>query len=81
MLHRLFYSSLLDCLKDKVAQVGKPLTLHGLSALCQEIDVCYWEHKDKISCTTKSQPTLSPTKPSNSRGHSSNSSQEKSKDQ
>jgi len=68
----LFYSGLPDCLKDKIAQVGKPLTLHGLRALCQEIDACYWERKDKISRTTKTQPTSSPTK-------SSNSSQEKSK--
>jgi len=34
----LFYSGLPDCLKDEIAQVGKPLTLHGLRALCQEID-------------------------------------------
>jgi len=79
MLCRLFYSSLPDCLKDEIAQVGKPLTLHGLQALCQEIDACYWEHKDEISRTTKSQPTSSPTKSSNSGCNSSNSSQEKSK--
>jgi len=79
VLHCLFYSSLLDHLKDEIAQVGKPLTLHGLKALCQEIDVHYWEHKDEISCMTKTQSTLSPTKPSNSGGNSSNSGQEKSK--
>jgi len=79
VLRRLFYSGLLDRLKDEIARVGKPLTLHGLRALCQEIDMRYWEHKDEISRTTKSQPTLSPTKPSNSRGNSSNSGQEKSK--
>jgi len=78
-LRRLFYSGLLDRLKDKIARVGKPLTLHGLRALCQEIDARYWERKDEISRTTKSQPTLSPTKPSNSGGNSSNSGQEKSK--
>jgi len=39
----------------------------------------YWERKDEISRTMKSQPTLSPTKPSNSGGNSSNSGQEKSK--
>jgi len=78
-LHRLFYSSLPDCLKDEIAQVGKPLTLHGLRALCQEINVRYWQCKDKISCTTKTQPTSSPTKSSNSGGNSSNSGQEKSK--
>jgi len=78
-LHHLFYSGLLDHLKDEIAQVGKPLTLHGLRALCQEIDTRYWERKDEISHTTKSQPTSSPTKPSNSGGNSSNSGQEKSK--
>jgi len=78
-LRRLFYSGLPDRLKDEIAQVGKPLTLHGLRALCQEIDARYWERKDEISCTTKTQSTSSPTKPSNSGGNSSNSGQEKSK--
>jgi len=78
-LRRLFYSGLPDRLKDEIARVGKPLTLHGLRALCQEIDARYWERKDEISRTTKSQPTSSPTKPSNSGGNSSNSGQEKSK--
>jgi len=78
-LCRLFYSSLLDRLKDEIARVGKPLILHGLRALCQEIDARCWERKDEISRTTKSQPTLSTTKSSNSGGNSSNSSQEKSK--
>jgi len=78
-LRRLFYSSLPDRLKDEIARVGKPLTLHGLRALCQEIDACYWEHKDEISRMTKTQSTSSPTKPSNSGGNSSNSCQEKSK--
>jgi len=78
-LHRLFYSGLPDCLKDEIARVGKPLTLHGLQALCQEIDVHYWERKDEVSCTTKSQSTLSPAKSSDSRGNSSKPSKEKSK--
>jgi len=78
-LHRLFYSGLPDRLKDEIARVGKPLTLHGLRALCQEINARYWESKDKISHTTKTQSTSSPTKPSNSGGNSSNSGQEKSK--
>jgi len=79
VLRHLFYSGLPDHLKDKIARVGKPLTLHGLRALCQEIDACYWERKDEISHMMKTQSTSSPTKPSNSRGNSSNSSQEKSK--
>jgi len=78
-LRHLFYSGLPDRLKDEIARVGKPLTLHGLRALCQEIDAHYWERKDEISCTTKTQSTSSPTKPSNSGGNSSNSGQEKSK--
>jgi len=78
-LRRLFYSGLPDRLKDEIARVGKPLTLHGLRALCQEIDTCYWECKDKISRMTKTQSTSSPTKSSNSGGNSSNSGQEKSK--
>jgi len=78
-LRRLFYSGLPDRLKDEIARVGKPLTLHGLRALCQEIDARYWERKDEISRMTKTQSTSSPTKPSNSGGNSSNSGQEKSK--
>ena len=78
-LRHLFYSGLPDHLKDEIARVGKPLTLHGLRALCQEIDTHYWEHKDEISRMTKTQSTSSPTKSSNSRGNSSNSGQEKSK--
>ena len=79
VLRCLFYSGLPDCLKDEIARVGKPLTLNGLQALCQEIDARYWERKDEISRTTKTQSTSSPTKSSNSRGNSSNSGQEKSK--
>jgi len=76
-LRCLFYSGLLDCLKDEIARVGKPLTLNGLRALCQEIDARYWERKDEISCTTKSQPTSSTTKPSNSGGSAPKSGQAK----
>jgi len=75
-LRHLFYSGLLDRLKDEIAQVGKPLTLHGLRALCQEIDARYREHKDEIACTTKSQSTPSPAKSSDSRGNSSKSGKE-----
>jgi len=79
VLRRLFYSGLPDHLKDEIARVGKPLTLHGLRALCQEIDARYWERKEQISRTTKTQSTSTPTKSSNSGGNSSNSGQEKSK--
>jgi len=76
-LHRLFYSGLPDHLKDEITRVGKPLTLNGLRTLCQEIDAHYWERKDKISRTTKSQPTSSTTKPSNSGGNTPKSGQAK----
>jgi len=76
-LRRLFYSGLPDRLKDEIARVGKPLTLNGLRALCQEIDARYWERKDEISRTTKSQPTSSTPKPSNSRGNTPKSGQAK----
>jgi len=76
-LCHLFYSGLPDCLKHEIARVGKPLTLNGLRALCQEIDAHYLEHKDEISHMTKSQPTLSTTKPSNSGGNTPKSGQAK----
>jgi len=79
MLRRQFYSSLPDRLKDKIAQVGKPLTLHGLQALCQEINARYWERKDEVAHTTKSQSTPSPAKSSDSGGNSSKPRKEKSK--
>jgi len=78
-LRRLFYSGLPDHLKDEIAPVGKPLTLHGLRALCQEINARYWERKDEIARTTKSQSTPSPAKSSDSGGNSSKSGKEKSK--
>jgi len=78
-LHCLFYSGLPDCLKDEIGRVGKPLTLHGLWALCQEINARYWEHKDKVARTTKSQSTPSPAKSSDSGGNSSKPGKEKSK--
>jgi len=78
-LHCLFYSGLPDHLKDEIARVGKPLTLHGLRALCQEINARYWECKDEIARTTKSQSTPSPVKSSDSGGNSSKSGKEKSK--
>jgi len=71
VLRRLFYSGLPDRLKDEIARVSKPLTLHGLRALCQEIDARYWECKDEVACTTKSQSTPSPAKSSDSGGNSS----------
>ncbi|KIO13195.1 hypothetical protein M404DRAFT_18680 [Pisolithus tinctorius Marx 270] len=51
-LHHFFYTSLPDCIKDKVCWVGKPRTLHELHHLAQEIDTCYWECKEEIQWST-----------------------------
>ncbi|KIM65629.1 hypothetical protein SCLCIDRAFT_22529 [Scleroderma citrinum Foug A] len=67
-----FYTSLPDQIKDELSQIGKPWTLDGLRVLSQEINACYWERKDKLTHSSKSQSTLSP-KPSNSGGNSSKS--------
>ena len=77
-LQHYFYTGLPDQIKDKLSRIGKPWTLDGLCALSQEIDVHYWEHKDELAHSSKSQSTSSP-KPSNSGGNSSKSGQEKSK--
>ncbi|KIM61749.1 hypothetical protein SCLCIDRAFT_25552 [Scleroderma citrinum Foug A] len=50
-----------------------PNMFDGLCALSQEINAHYWEHKDELARSFKSQSTLSP-KPSNSGGNSSKSS-------
>ena len=71
-LQHYFYTSLLDQIKDELSRIGKPWTLDGLHALSQEINACYWEHKDEFACSSKSQPTSS-LKPSNSGGNSSKS--------
>ena len=77
-LRHYFYTGLLDRIKDELSQIGKPWTLDGLRALSQEIDARYWERKDELTRSSKSQSTSSP-KPSNSGGNSSKSGQEKSK--
>ena len=73
-----FYTGLPDRIKDELSQIGKLWTSDGLCTLSQEIDACYWECKDELTRSSKSQSTLSP-KPSNSGGNSSKSRQERSK--
>ena len=77
-LRHYFYTGLPDRIKDELSQIGKPWTLDGLHALSQEINARYWERKDELTHSSKSQSTLSP-QPSNSGGNSSKSGQEKSK--
>ena len=77
-LQHYFYTGLPDRIKDELSWIGKPWTLDELHALSQEIDAHYWEHKDELAHSSKSQSTSSP-KPSNSGGNSSKSRQEKSK--
>ena len=67
-----FYTSLPEWIKDELSWIGKLWMLDGLCVLSQEIDVRYWEHKDELARSSKSQSTSSP-KPSNSRGNSSKS--------
>ncbi|KIO11962.1 hypothetical protein M404DRAFT_19772 [Pisolithus tinctorius Marx 270] len=40
---------------DEVCHVGKPQTLHELCHLTQEIDACYWEHREEIQWAGKHQ--------------------------
>jgi len=53
--------------------------LDGTHALVQEINACYWECKDEISRTSKSQLSTPANKSPNSGGNSTKSGQEKSK--
>ena len=71
-LRHYFYTGLPDRIKDKLSRIGKLWTLDGLCTLSQEIDACYWECKDELARSSKSQSTSSP-KPSNSGGNSSKS--------
>ena len=74
-LQHLFYSGLLDCIKDEISCVGKPHTLPDLCVLAQSIDARYWERKSELNHQTFvtghttsiiSAPTSSSTMPSNS---------------
>ncbi|KIK25322.1 hypothetical protein PISMIDRAFT_9677 [Pisolithus microcarpus 441] len=59
---------------DEISHIGKPTTLVGLHELAQTIDAWYWEHKAKISCTTKPSANKSlSAKPSNDKKSSSTS--------
>jgi len=78
-LRHYFYSGLPDRIKDELSRIGKPWTLDGTRALAQEIDARYWERKDEISRTSKSQSSTPANKSLNSGGNSTKSGQEKSK--
>ena len=51
--HR-YYSSLVECIKDIIGQVGKPSTLTELKNLTHFIDARHWERLCKKSCSNKS---------------------------
>ncbi|KIN96821.1 hypothetical protein M404DRAFT_32860 [Pisolithus tinctorius Marx 270] len=76
-----FYTGLPDRIKDEVCWVGKPRTLHELQHLAQEIDMCYWECKEEIQCSSKHQGLSSGNKstPNSSHSNQSKPGQEKSK--
>jgi len=78
-LHHYFYSSLPDRIKDELSRIGKPWTLDGTCTLAQEIDARYWECKDQISWTSKSQLSTPANKSPNFGGNLTKSGQEKSK--
>ncbi|KAG6327504.1 hypothetical protein ID866_11585 [Astraeus odoratus] len=71
-LHHQFYSGLPDHIKDEICHVGKPCNLDNLHYLAQEIDACYWEHKEEVQHANKSSGTNNfPTnKPSSSASNS-----------
>ncbi|KAG6332169.1 hypothetical protein ID866_6921 [Astraeus odoratus] len=49
-----FYSELPNHIKDEICHVGKPYNLDDLHYLVQEIDMHYWEHKEKVQHANKS---------------------------
>ncbi|KIO14430.1 hypothetical protein M404DRAFT_121653, partial [Pisolithus tinctorius Marx 270] len=59
---------------DEVCQVGKPWTLHELCHPAQEIDACYWEHKEEVQWVSKHQGSNSSN---NKSGGSGNNNQPK----
>ncbi|KAG6327013.1 hypothetical protein ID866_12076 [Astraeus odoratus] len=56
-LHHQFYSGLPNCIKDEICCIGKPCNLDDLCYLAQEINACYWEHKEEVQHTNKSSGT------------------------
>lgn len=56
-----FYSGLPTRLKDRISEVGKPNTLHGLRDLAQSLDHRYWERKSE-QARESSGPSKSATK-------------------
>ncbi|KAG6327572.1 hypothetical protein ID866_11517 [Astraeus odoratus] len=74
-LHHQFYSGLPDHIKDEICHIGKPHNLDDLHYLAQEIDMCYWEHKEEVQHINKSSGTnnFPANKPSSSASNSSSS--------
>src|SRR3979490_2265870 len=57
-LRHQFYNGLLARIKDEVAHVGKPGTLHELHTLTQSIDTRYWERCSKVTRESNSNKTM-----------------------
>ncbi|KAG6327059.1 hypothetical protein ID866_12030, partial [Astraeus odoratus] len=70
-LCHIFYNGLPDCIKDKIAHIGKPPSLIDLHTMAQGIDVHYWERKSEIAHQAKTNPQSSSSKQSSSGGSSS----------
>ena len=70
-LQRHFYNRLPEQLKDEIARIGKPCSLHDMWVLVQQIDARYWEckaeqarHPKSVTSTSSSsnQPSRSANK-------------------
>src|SRR6266566_4576666 len=72
-LMRQFYKGLPDRLKDKIACVGKPMTLQLLQDLVATLDQRYWERQTEISRDKRSGSSNSSTNQSKSTDNRSDS--------
>ncbi|KAG6327532.1 hypothetical protein ID866_11557 [Astraeus odoratus] len=70
-LHHMFYNGLPDCIKDKIACIGKPPHLVDLCTMAQGIDAHYWERKSEIARQAKTNPQSSPSSKQSLSGGSS----------
>ena len=59
------YCGLLSCIKDEIARIGKPDTLHKLRSLAQSINSRYWERRSEVA---RENPTTNNNECSNDKG-------------
>ena len=73
MLHAKYYKGLAPCIKDTLIFAGCPNNLDELCTQAQELNLCYWECKEK-DCATAPSSGSSSVKPSSLKSHGSNAS-------